>query len=172
MGVIVPHVDTREQVTCILRHVKYPPEGQRGLNPRGPHTDFAGQAPAAEVMQSINQETLVVLKIESIEAIEHLEDLLAVPGVDVCMVGPGDLSVSLGIPGHYTHPTEEAAIDRLVDTCRKCGVASGIHLGDVAWAKHWMNRGMTFIAYSSESGILQQALSRIVSELRAPASAG
>jgi 2-keto-3-deoxy-L-rhamnonate aldolase RhmA len=171
MGVIVPHVDTREQVECIVRHVKYPPQGQRGLNSRGPHTDFDAMIPAAEVMRFLNAETLVVLKIESVEAIDHLEDLLSVPGVDACMVGPGDLSVSVGVPGQYQHPKEQAHIETLVQKCRKCGVASGIHLGDVAWAKHWMDRGMTFIAYSSESGILQQALSGIVSDLRTHAGA-
>ena len=96
MGVMVPRVKTRAQVEQIVRAVKYPPMGERGMMNARTNTDYRGMT-IGEYGAQANQETMVIVQIETREAVEDIDAILAVPGVDAALMGPADLSVSLGV---------------------------------------------------------------------------
>ena len=120
----------------------------------------------SEYLKQANDETLIAVQAESPEAINNLESIAAVSGVDVIFVGPFDLSVSLGIPGDMTHPREVEAIDRIMEVCRQQGLVAGIHLFDLQALKTWVGKGMRFVTYSSDVALLADAAASWVAEIK------
>lgn len=152
-GLMVPRVDTPDQVRRMVSFMKYPPVGERGCAVTRGHSDYMA-APTKDFIEHANAESLVIVQIESGMAIDHIEEMVSIPGVDVALIGPNDLSISLGIPGQPTHPKEVEAIDKMIAACEKHGVASGIHIANVDQLKGWMDKGMRFITYSSDLNFL------------------
>ena len=102
-GIMLPRVYNADQVKEAVQIMKYPPLGARGCAFGRGATDFKG-APLAETMAAANEQTMLIVQIETKEAIENGDEILAVPGVDVAFVGPTDLSISLGVPGQIDSP--------------------------------------------------------------------
>jgi 2-keto-3-deoxy-L-rhamnonate aldolase RhmA len=97
---------------------------------------------------------MVILQMESRECVEGIYDITAVEGVDAIMVGPFDLSVSLGIPGEFESPVFWNAFDRMVDACRKNGVAPGVHMGNAKLLKRAQEHGARFLVFASDVAVL------------------
>jgi 2-keto-3-deoxy-L-rhamnonate aldolase RhmA len=164
-GLLVPQVNTAEQAREIMTHAKYPPAGNRGVALRRAHSLYK-KVVAAEYLKRANEETFIAVQAETPTAIENLEAIVSVPGVDAVFVGPFDLSVSLGIPGETNHPRELEAINRVVEVCRKHRRVSGIQLFDLKALKTWVEKGMRFVAYSSDIALLADAAVSGVAELK------
>ncbi|MFQ6015665.1 MAG: HpcH/HpaI aldolase/citrate lyase family protein [Anaerolineae bacterium] len=164
-GLMIPRVESREVVEGIVQSVKYPPQGLRGCSTVRGHTDYRS-VEVKEFLQFANEETLLVIQIERRRAVEEIEALLSVEGVDVALIGPRDLSISLGVPGESKHPIMMESTQKVVDTCRKYGVTSAIHTGDLEILKYWRDRGMRFLSYSSEVAMISSMGSQAVAELR------
>ena len=107
-------------------------------------------------MQSSNDETLTVLQMESKECVEAIYDITAIPGVDATMVGPFDLSVSLGIPGDFESTVFWDAFDRMVDACNKNGVAPGVHMGNTSMLKRAQEHGARYLTIGSDLSMMLQ----------------
>ena len=152
-GIMLPRVYTVDQVKAALDIVKYPPEGNRGNALNRGHTNFQG-GPVLDIMARANQENLVVIQIETKEALEQVDEIAAVPGVDVLFIGPNDLSISLGVAGPPTSPTMVAAIEKVVAACQRNGITCAIQLADVGLSRHWAANGIPMISYSAETGLL------------------
>jgi 4-hydroxy-2-oxoheptanedioate aldolase len=123
-GVIVPHVNTKEQAQAVVSAVKYGPLGKRGWGGLKAH-EYRIRASKQESTEESNKETLVVIMIEEVEAVENLSEILAVEGIDVCFFGPGDLSQSMGYPGQYDHPVVLETIDRAIAQTVDAGRVAG-----------------------------------------------
>jgi len=95
-----------------------------------------------------------------------LDDMLSVEGVDVALIGPEDLSISMGVPGQSTHPTVIEAIEKVIATANKYNVAPGLHMGNIDALKQWMAKGMRMIMYSSDLGFIMDAGSAGLNQLR------
>ncbi len=102
LGIIVPHVDSAADAASAVRCVKYPPAGHRSVAALGPTTRYR-TLPAAEIMRLQNDITMVFAMLETPEGVANAEAIAAVPGIDALMIGPGDLSAVLGIPGEVRH---------------------------------------------------------------------
>ena len=165
-GLMVPRVDTPDQVRKVVSYMKYPPVGERGCAVQRGHSDYLS-VPTKEFMEWANEHTLVIIQIESKEAVENIDEMVSIPGVDVALIGPNDLSVSLGIPGEQTHPMEVEAIEKVIAACKKHGVAPGIHTGNVDQLKGWMEKGMRFITWSGDIPMLMNASQTALKALRA-----
>lgn len=126
-GVQVPQVNTVEQARQVVAAAKYPPEGSRGVafGTRAAGFGFFG---GAAYVESANKETVIITHIETVEAVENLEMMLEVPGIDVMFIGPTDLSVSMGHPGNPGHPEVQETIATTVGRIAAAGVAPGIML--------------------------------------------
>jgi len=94
------------------------------------------------------------VQIESVRAVEMLDEILSVKGFDTVMIGPADLSISMGVPGNSDHPKMIEAIEKIRDACRRHGIIPGIHTKSPAMAKFWKDRGMLFVGCSNDLAML------------------
>lgn len=170
-GVIFPRVESVELLDRAVSWTKFPPEGIRGFGLTGTHMGYA-KATIPEMLEHVNRETLVVLQIETVRAVEMRDELLSVKGIDAVMVGPVDLSISLGVPGDFQHPKMVDAMEKIRDACVAHGVAPGTQTRTLQLAKFWRERGMRFLGCSSETGMMLERGSEIVASLRAAAASG
>jgi len=153
MGIIAPRIHSVEQARSVVSAMKFPPAGGRGYGLRSIINDFDFQGAKPE-MDSADRETMVILQMESRECVDAIHEITAVPGVDAIMVGPFDLSVSLGIPGDFENPVFWEAFDRMVDACRKNGVAPGVHMGSLKLLKRAREHGARFLVFSADVSVL------------------
>ena len=123
-GIVVPMVNTPEEATDTVKWCRYPFEGVRSsAGMRGEWGEFKSYR---EYMDAVNEQLLIIPMIETQEALDDLDDILAVPGIDVLLVGPSDLSINLDVPLDYTSDTYQAALDKIGASCQAAGVAAGM----------------------------------------------
>lgn len=118
MGVVVPHVDTPEQARRIVSNCKYPPVGHRSLTAPLPQLNFAA-LPVGEAIETLNRNTLVIVMLETPEAIANADEIAVVEGVDGLLIGSNDLAAEMGVPGDFVHPRMEKAYADMIAACRK-----------------------------------------------------
>lgn len=164
MGVMLPRVETREQVEKLVSYMKYPPVGVRGGTATRAHTDYGGASPQ-ELVSHMNEHTMVILQIERKRAIDSIDELLSVPDVDVALIGPFDLTISLGANSTGA-PEVEEAIQKVVDSAKRNNVASGIHIHETGVVLSWYKRGMTMLACNSDLGFFNAGARQTVTALR------
>lgn len=152
-GIIFPRMEDPKLLETALSWTKFPPAGVRGYGLMAPQTDYETHS-FADVISHVNENTLTVLQIESKRAVEARDEILAVPGIDAVMVGPADLSISMGVPGDFQNAVMVDAMEKIRDTCLKYGVAPGTQARTVALANFWKDRGMKFLGCGSEIGFL------------------
>lgn len=164
-GLILPRVDTPDQVNHILQSTRYFPLGSRGASVSNTATLFRPH-PAREYMEWANRETLIVIQIESEEAVENVDQLVSIDGVDAVMIGPFDLSQSMGIPGQLKDPRMDEAFQKVIDGCNRHGVAPGVHLTSFEDVEKWVSRGMRFITFQYDISMLVEASREKIGRLR------
>lgn len=164
-GVIAPLVNSSGHARAVVRAVKYPPEGGRGVgfcraNMYGMDFDRATKA--------ANDSTFVCVQIEHIEGVENIEDILAVPGVDAVFVGPYDLTASMGLTAQFEHPDYLEAVRHVLAACRKNGAVAGIHCvqPEVSEVVRRFEEGYRFIAFSLDIVMLQRTCVDGLAEIR------
>ncbi|MCC7007013.1 MAG: siderophore biosynthesis protein SbnG [Ottowia sp.] len=119
-GIVVPHVNQAEQVRQVITASRYAPLGKRGIS--GGRTTGFGTIDLLNYCQQANQEIMVVVMIEDRLALDHLDEIISVPGIDMVLEGAIDLSQSLGLPMQTQHPIVQHAIQKIADCCKKNGV--------------------------------------------------
>jgi 2-dehydro-3-deoxyglucarate aldolase/4-hydroxy-2-oxoheptanedioate aldolase len=155
-GIMVPRITHAGQVEEVVQLMKYPPQGIRGNAQGMGYTRFSS-GPVEEVMAQVNQESMLVVQIETRESLENIEEIVSVPGVDVALVGPNDLSISLGIPGQIDAPPMREGIKKVIETCQKHNVYPAIHTGDLDIATYWAQQGMRLISSNTELSLMTKA---------------
>ena len=164
-GIMVPMTSTKEDAEAIARFSKFMPIGQRGFGSNCGMTDFTPQK-APVFMKESNDHTLIVAQIETKEAIENIDAILSVDGIDVGLIGPNDLSNSLGIPDQMDSEILANAIDKVVQTGKKRGKATGIHIGSVEAIRKWREKGMTVLACSTDINFQYNAAKSTLEDLK------
>ena len=154
-GVMLPRMDSVEQVTEAIRHLRYPPQGDRGVATYNRACRFGLDAGA---LDRANDEVLVVVQIESRAAVDAVDEIAAVDGVDVLFIGPRDLSHDLGVPGDVTAPVFAEAANAVVAAAKRHGKAAGLLVNDGAGAAARMEQGFSFVAIGSDSTLLAAAI--------------
>lgn len=156
-GVIFPMCCSREEAEAAVEACKYPPVGRRSVG-GGLHALNFDCSPA-EYYRRANDEVLVIVQAEHVDAVDNAEAICSVPGVDAIFVGPNDLLSSMHkTPAMETDdPQFVAALKHLRETALRCGVAPGIHVADAQAAVRRVEEGWRFIAISSELGFMMQA---------------
>ena len=124
MGVQMPHVNTATEARAVLEACLYHPLGARGLG-GGRMSDFGWGSPTSEYVVEANSEMLVCVQIEDVAAVENVDEILAVPDIDVFFIGPTDLAQSMGHPGDNGHPDVQKVIGETFDRIHAAGLASG-----------------------------------------------
>ncbi len=139
--------------------------GTRGFGLAAPQLDYE-PVTIAEAIAHVNANVLVVLQIETRTALERIDELLAVPNIDAVLIGPGDLSISLGIPGEFEHPQFVAAVETVRDRCERAGIAPGMHMRSLELGKRWTGRGLRLISCNSDLGFLFDKATETVAALK------
>lgn len=157
-GVIAPYLETVEQVQQHRGAVKLRPlKGQRLQNVLAGTEVLDDQL--QEYLDNYNQNNVCIINIESVPALNALDEIVAVPGIDALLIGPHDLSINLGIPEQYDHPDFEKAIQTIIKTGRGAGIGVGIHFSDgIDPVIDWAKAGMNLIIHSSDMQIVRQTL--------------
>ena len=145
LGVQIPMVNSREETERVVASTKYPPQGRRGLATTRA-SDYGAGMGLPEYVRMANEETLVVVQVETMEALANVEEIAAVDLVDVVFLGPTDLSAALGHPGQATHPEVLAAIEGAGRTILGAGKAAGTIARDLGTYEHWRKRGFQYLA--------------------------
>jgi 4-hydroxy-2-oxoheptanedioate aldolase len=166
-GIVVPMVNSREEAERAVEAMRYPPVGNRSVG-GGRHSMSFGAA-ATDYYAAANDELLLVLQIEHIKGVENADDILSVPGVDACFIGPNDMAASmglgLGVPLESDHPQLVDAIKHVREACVRNGVASGIHCSGAAGINQRIGEGFQFLALASELRYLLGGLKDALGEL-------
>ncbi len=124
-GIVLPHVNTAEEAREFVDICKFPPEGERSSGGGLPHAAFGPMAPA-ELLSAVNREMLLVAMIETPEAGENADEIAAVDGIDVLLIGTNDLSTGMGIPGQHEHERVNLVYDQVLAACIKHGKTPGM----------------------------------------------
>ena len=163
-GVVVPRLDTVEQVVEAVTFLRYPPAGQRGvaLLTRGARLGTVNHAGVA----ALNDDIVGIFQIESPSALDAADDFAATDGVDVLFVGPADLSHSLGIPGQFANSRYQDALRRVVAACRTHGKAPGILLYDHASFKPHLDLGFTFVGIGADVSFVNDGIKAALAAAR------
>lgn len=146
-GVIVPMINSSEEAQQAVNFVKYPPVGKRGVGLARAQKYGTG---FDAYKKWLNDESVVIAQIEHISAVENIEAILDVKGIDGIMIGPYDLSGSMGFPGEYDRPDVKAAIEKVEAACKAKKKPLGFHViqPDYALLKEKIDKGYTFLAFS------------------------
>lgn len=163
-GVMIPMVESAEQARTIMQACRYPQEGRRGAAFGFAQCDYLGGDVGAKILTA-HERTMVIAQIETEHGLANVEEIAAVPGIDVLWVGHFDLSNFMGIPGRFDDPRFDAAMRRVVDACRRHGKAAGFMATDKAWIARAREMGYTMIAGGTDNGLLQQAFSEQVAQI-------
>jgi 4-hydroxy-2-oxoheptanedioate aldolase len=164
-GLVVPRVETADEAAAIVRSTKYFPLGERGAS----KTSIGARFPDCGTMDYLewaNRETLIVVQIESEQGVQNADAILSPEGIDAVMIGPFDLSQSLGIPGQMDNPLLQDACQEVIEACQRQGVAPGIHLQSYEAAVRWVGAGMRFITYQYDTSFLRNCSKEALSRLR------
>ena len=156
-GIVVPHVETAEHAHRIAQYCRFPPLGQRSMGGPLQQVGFTPM-PVGEMSRAVNEETLVVVMLESPAGIANCEAIAAVPGIDVLLIGTTDLSFELGVPGQFDDPRIEDAYRKVIAACHRHGKfpgMGGVYVPEIM--QRFVDMGARFILSGSDFGLLQQA---------------
>ena len=154
LGIMMPGLETIEEVKMLVNAVKYAPLGKRGLgfSRASGHMSYTSSAP--DYINFSNEQTMVIIQFEDDKLLEVFPELCAVEGLDACIVGPRDLSLNMGFPDGPNHPEVQSAIDKAINLTRNAGIIAGITAGTRADAEIQITRGATMILAAAQSLVL------------------
>lgn len=155
IGVMVPQIETAAELERVVSAAKYPPLGGRGYCSG---VRAAGYLGSPGFTDSANKRTSVIPLIENLAAVENLDSLLDVKGVDAVMIGPGDLSSAMGRPGDWNSPPVRTLLEDLVSRVLKHGLAVGMHVKEPADAASWHQKGVRFFTYGMDAQVILKHL--------------
>jgi 2-dehydro-3-deoxyglucarate aldolase len=162
-GIIVPQVNTPAQAADVVGWARYAPDGTRGVG----LTRANGYGlPAREALDAANREVAVIVQAEHVQAVEHIEAIVRVPGVDAVLLGPYDLSASMGRMGELDDPAVVAAIDRVIAACRAVGMPIGYFGATAAAVRRYAARGCTLLVAGADTLHLASAAKAMLDDLR------
>lgn len=161
--VMVPFIDTAEQARAAVANALYPPAGKRGF--AAIHR-ASGYGTAQEYARRANDSVFVIIQLETPAAIEALEDIAAVPGVDALFLGPGDLSCNMGHAGNIMHPDVQDAIRNVAERCRAIGKPCGIVGPTPEAVGNFVQMGYSFVAIASDLAMMMRQANAFIEALQ------
>ncbi|MDP9373035.1 MAG: aldolase/citrate lyase family protein [Chloroflexota bacterium] len=164
-GVLVPYCETPEEVKAVVHAARLRPL-KGALHDR---VRDAGEFPSEATQRYLegrNADVVVIIGIESVPAVENLERILDVGGIDAIFIGPNDLSITMGIPDEYTHPRFVETVEHIINTAQRRGIPGGAHWQTEEQVDFWQARGSRFILYSSDARALTEGYRAALNKFR------
>ncbi len=165
-GIIAPMVCTRDDAKRFVDACLYPPVGKRGFGPR--RANLYGAIPTEEYLAHAHEHFLRLAQIEHVDAVRNLEEIFTVEGIDAFIVGPNDLSASIGHIGRTSHPESVALYDEIAAKCRAAGRLFGVSIGpnDRQYIRSWIDRGVDFISCGDDVTFISNGASDTIGFIR------
>jgi len=163
-GIMFPRTESADVLAKAVSWAKFPPAGIRGFGLGPPQIGYEA-ASIDEVRSHQNQENIVIAQIESVRGLEALDEIAAVDGLDALLLGPADMSISLGVPGDWEAPALWDAIDRVIAACNKAGKWPAIHVRSVDFATKAMDRGMKLVSAGADAAVMWGAVNGLAGKL-------
>ena len=162
-SLLVPYVSTPEEAAAAVSYVRYPPAGVRGVAGTTRASRFGR---VKDYAKRAHEEICLLVQVETQRALDNLEAICAVDGIDGVFIGPADLHASLGYPGEIANAKVKPLIDEAVRRIRKCGRAPGILTPSEADARHWLDCGALFVAVGADVGILARGAESLAAKFK------
>ena len=163
-GIVLPGISGAAMLRETMRHTKYAPMGTRGACPCVRANRY-GEGDNSYYARA-NRDTAVLIQVEGRGAYEEIDDILVADGLDGILMGPVDLSMSLGVPGEMDHPIVEKALREILEKAKKRRVATGIFCMDTAAVEKWFGLGVDFILYGIDSMVIRETAYNTAQSLR------
>jgi len=162
-SLLIPYVSTAEEAKAAVAHTRYPTAGVRGVAGTTRATRFGR---IKDYAKRAHEEICVLVQVETQAAVDNIESICAVDGVDGVFIGPADLHASLGYTGEIANPKVKPMIDDAIKRIRKAGKAPGILTPNEADAKHWLGCGGLFVAVGADVGILARGAEALAAKFK------
>jgi len=162
-SLLVPYVSTPQEAQAAVSHTRYPPAGVRGVAGTTRATRFGR---IKDYARRAHEELCLLVQVETQQALDNIEAICAVEGVDGVFIGPADLHASLGHTGEIANPKVKPLIDDAIGRIRKAGKAPGILTPNEADAKHWLQCGALFVAVGADVGILARGAEALAAKFK------
>ncbi len=165
-GIMFPRIESAGKLIHAMRWAKFPPAGGvRGFGLGAPQVGYEA-ASFEDIVAHQDSQPLIIGQIESVRGLEEIDEIAAVEGLDSLLLGPADMSLSLGVPGQWDHPKLWEAIDRVIEACNNAGKWPAIHVRNPEFAIKAMKRGMKLVSCGADLAILWGAISGLGKTLR------
>ena len=163
-GLMIPHVDTIEQVQEVIKWAKYPPVGERSWGMRK-ILSKVDEKETNRYINSANDWTTIFIQVESPKSVNNVNDLVSRQFIDGVIIGPADLSMNMGIMGKYTSDEFVTALEKVLTACKDNKKGFGIHFGDIALALDWKEKGANILLHGNVKQLIMQKGRETVSAL-------
>jgi len=161
-GIICSNVKTEIEAREIVRLSKYAPLGERGVSLTRPHTSYK-QLDALSYMEKANNNTMIICQMESLDGVNNLDSILKVNAIDGVLIGPNDLTQSMGILNQLDHPKYLAVVSKIIDICKKNKKIIGMPSKNIKMLNYWKDKGVQLLQWGSDVSLL---MSKIKEELK------
>lgn len=162
-GLLIPMVNSSEDAKKVVQYSKYTPIGRRGISTTRAHTDY-NPSKLTEYMEYANKKTLILVQIETIQALENAESIISVNGIDALIVGPNDLAADMNKQGEFDTEAMNNAIKNIASVARRARKFSGIVSSSIDYLHYCRDNGMTIFCCNSEVGMIKKASRQIVKD--------
>ncbi|MCZ6678711.1 MAG: aldolase/citrate lyase family protein [Candidatus Poribacteria bacterium] len=171
-GIMIPRVESREDVDNIVKWAKYAPAGDRGVAFGIGHTDYGDfrQLDGVKYTQQANEEIFIVGQIETAKSIENLVEILDSGGLDAIFIGPYDLSTSMGVSGQLDHPLIVESIEKIIAKAKAHQIILGSYVNDFESGKRWLEAGVQLIAFGNDAFLITCKFSEECQKFKASSS--
>jgi 4-hydroxy-2-oxoheptanedioate aldolase len=161
---LIPYVDSPAEAAAAVSAIRFPPHGVRGVSGSSRSSNYGLET---DYFKRAEAELCLIVQIESTKALDRIEEIAAVPGVDAIFIGPSDLAASMGHLGNAQHPEVQAAIDNGFRRLKKAGKASGYLTGNEDEFRRRLADGVDFISFATDAVFIRNAARALVERLRA-----
>lgn len=156
-AIMYPQCDSADEAAELVRWCKFPPLGRRGCDAANADVPYLSM-PIDDYTQTANEQTVIIVQIETATALENVEEIAQIGGVDIIMMGPGDLSLQLGVPGQFEHPKILDATRRIADAANRHGKHWGRPVGSAKEAQKYLDMNARFITCGADIVTMKMAL--------------
>ena len=170
-GILAPYCESVEEVKEVIGAAKWRPlkgEAVQRLMDTGEHISDASRT----YLENRNRNNVAIIGIESVQAVNNLEEILKVPGIDGIFVGPNDMSISIGFPDQYDRPEYQEIVKKVIDTSEAHGIPTLVHHQTSDLSAHWVQQGARFVLHTTDRRTLAEAYRRDFAALRDVAGQG
>jgi 4-hydroxy-2-oxoheptanedioate aldolase len=164
LGVMMPGVNSAQEALAAVRATRYPPAGSRGFGPT--FAALRWGLTGAEYIQRANEEVMVIVQIEHVDAVARIDEILAVPGIDVALIGPYDLSGSMNLLGQVAHADVQAAVDRVLKAANRANVPAGIFGAAADEINRYIRQGFRAILVGVDTAFLAAGAKDMLSRIK------